>query len=138
MSGSNFIDDRVVGLLEKALDLRALRQSVIASNVSNLDTPGYKTVDISFKESLKEAMEKDNQKGIGEGGEVPLRKPAEALYGARNRVHYVRGLQSRPDGNNVDIDREMIELVKNSSGYNMAVQLLIAKFKILASAIKGG
>ena len=138
MAGSFVIDDRIITLLEKSMDLRSLRQTLIASNIANAETPGYKTVDLSFKKALKASMSEEARKRSGTSGLEGPERTGGDLIRKEKFLHLVKGLKSRPDGNNVDMDREMLELWKNTSGYNLSTQLLMAKFRLLTQAVKGG
>jgi flagellar basal-body rod protein FlgB len=91
------------------------RQEVVASNIANADTPGYKTLDL----------------------EAPADFSA-ALQQARDSVVEVPGLIARNDGNNVSIDREARLLSENTVRFNLATQLLRGKLKGLRSAIEEG
>jgi len=101
-------------LLEKILELTSIRHKVIANNVSNIDKLSMKTT---------------NEGHIKPSGAV------ERING--NYGH--RGMASlRNDGNNVDIDKEMVELSKNSLLFSGTSRILIAKFSSLENAIKEG
>jgi len=124
-------------LLEKILELTSIRHKVIANNVSNIDTPGYKAKSFSF--------EKDLQKALGSGGKLSMKttneghiKPSGAVERINGNYGH-RGMASlRNDGNNVDIDKEMVELSKNSLLFSGTSRILIAKFSSLENAIKEG
>ena len=106
--------------LEQFLSLTNRRQTVIASNMANIDTPGYHTQDIDFQNALEKAMTNPGEQ------EVPV------------ALHKVRGLLERPDGNNVDMDRESLLLSESQLQYQLGTQLLKARFHQLLSAINGG
>ena len=91
------------------------RQKVVASNIANADTPGYKTKDIDFQSELQSAV----------GG----LKPA---------VTEVRGLRVKNDGNNVSLDREARLLSENAMRFNMAANLIRDQLKQVKLAIEGG
>ncbi len=110
----------VFSQLEHFLSLTNRRETVIASNMANIDTPGYRTQDIDFQRSLAQAM------GNAEGN------------GSKVTVKKVRGLLERPDGNNVDLDRESMLLAESQLSYQMGAQLLKSNFHQLLSAINGG
>lgn len=113
------------------------RQQVVASNIANIDTPGYKTRDVSFHLTMQEILS---------GDPLPLntRKPeAELLQGRapiamEPEVFETSGLPMRADRNNVDIDREMLKLSETSFTYAVATQLLRSKFRTISSAIQEG
>ena len=102
------------------LQLTNQRQQMIASNMANVDTPGYHTQDIDFQKAIQDV--------VSRGDDSPLQPPAIE----------VQGLQSRPDGNNVNIDRESMMLSQTQLQYQMGVQLIKAEFHKLLTAIKEG
>jgi len=106
-------------LLEKFLDLASFRQALISSNLANIDTPGYKTKDIDFSAELTRAMSSPSL-------------PEEPF------VYEVNGLMTRPDGNNVNIDRESLLLSQTQLQFSAAVQLMRAEFSNITQAISGG
>jgi flagellar basal-body rod protein FlgB len=108
--------DSLQGYLKVVTD----RQQQIASNMANVDTPGYHTKDVNFQASIMQAM--------NEGGQVPL-QPVSLD---------VPGLPERPDGNNVNIDRESILLSQTQLQFELGVQLVKNEFHTLYSAIKDG
>jgi len=105
--------------MERFLDVAALRQSLVSSNIANVDTPGYRTRDIDF--------EKEMQKAIS----APNRTPDPV-------VEEVSGLIERPDRNNVSVDRETMLLAQTQLQFQTGVALLKQEFKRLAIAITEG
>jgi flagellar basal-body rod protein FlgB len=106
--------------LERFLNITSDREQTIAGNMANVDTPGYHTRDVNFKQAMSMAnFESDG----------PELTPA---------VSQVQGLLERPDGNNVDIDRESLLLAQTQLQYQMGVQLVKMNFHQLLSAINGG
>jgi flagellar basal-body rod protein FlgB len=110
----------VIQLLQGYLKVTSDRQQLVASNIANVDTPGYHTKDINFQTAMRQAM--------NEGSDVNL-VPAS---------NNVEGLPERPDGNNVNIDRESLLLGETQLQYQMGVQLIKAEFHRLLTAIKEG
>jgi flagellar basal-body rod protein FlgB len=96
------------------MDLLAARQKLVASNIANADTPGYKTLDLNFEQELRSAM--PSLPGIDE----------------------VEGLQTKNDGNNVSIDREARLLSENAIRFSVASQMLKSQIKYLRNAIEEG
>ncbi len=116
MSG---IDTSRVEVLAHFLDLAAHRQGLIASNISNIDTPGYRTRDLDFhKEILK-----------------VLQSPEDAPQPAPQQV---QGLMERPDGNNVSLDREGLLLAQTQLQFHMGIQLIKEEFHRIQLAIEEG
>jgi len=112
------IDSPQLTRLAYFLDLAAARYRVVASNIANLDTPGYRTRDIDFRRELERART-----------EVPALLPA---------AHPVQGLVERPDGNNVNPDRESLLLAETQLQFRVGVELVRAEFRRLSTAINEG
>jgi flagellar basal-body rod protein FlgB len=107
----------ILSQLENYLSLTNQRETVIASNMANVDTPGYHTKDLDFQHALTNAMTTPT-------GSSP--RPA---------VRDVNGLLERPDGNNVDIDREAMKLSEVQLQYQMGTQLMKDRFHQIMTAI---
>ena len=101
--------------LEKYMTLVSVRQRLVASNIANADTPGYKAKDIDFDSAMQSAI----------SGSPPLARE-------------VSGLTTKNDGNNVDLDREARLLSENALRFNVASNLLRGNLKQLKMAIEGG
>jgi len=115
----SLIDTPNITILERYLDLASVRQALISSNLANIDTPGYKTVDIDFQREMSRAI------ADPAGGTMPM-------------VEQVQGLIERPDGNNVSVDRESLLLSQTQMQFTAAIQLMRAEFRNLTDAISGG
>lgn len=100
---------------EKYLNLISGRQKLTASNIANVDTPGYKTRDIDFQAEFAAALDGDSSP----------------------RVLEVSGLAVKNDGNNVSIDREARMLAENALRFNIGVQLLKGELQDVRKAIQG-
>ena len=124
---SEFFTDIASTVLSKTLDAAAARQKTIANNIANVETPGYKRQYVSFEEELKLVLERKNGHGIREG-----------LRNLAPMVETDMVSQSRPDGNNVNIDAEISDLAKTSLKYKAAATLLEAKMGMLRAAITEG
>jgi|SRR5581483_8521999 len=106
--------DPTSGSLDHYMTLLSTRQRVVASNIANADTPGYKTQDIDFESELQNAL-----------GGAPVARE-------------VSGLVTKNDGNNVSLDREARLLSENALRFNIASNLLHSKLRIMKMAIEGG
>jgi len=111
--------------LEQFLKLTTVREQAISSNMANVDTPGYRTRDIDFQAEMQKAT--DNA--------APLLQTAGFTRGQGSEV---KGLMERPDGNNVNLDREGLLMSETQLQYQMGIQLIKGKFHSLLSAINGG
>jgi len=119
------IDTPLMRGLERVLDLSAFRHQVIAANLANVDTPGYRARDVRpFAGEIEQAMAGD--------------EPAFTEQSFTPVAHEIRGLLERPDGNNVSVERESLLLAQNQLRFQVAVQFLKAEFHKLSSAINGG
>jgi flagellar basal-body rod protein FlgB len=106
-------------LLEHYLDLSVHRQGLIASNISNIDTPGFRTKDLDFKQEISKVLQ------------TPESSPKPA-------AQEVKGLMERPDGNNVNLDREGLLLAQTQLQFRMGIQLIKEEFHRLQMAIEEG
>ena len=101
--------------LGRYLDLASDQLKLTATNMANIDTPGYKTQGFDFEQAFRE-----QEAGLGTG-EV--------------QVTEVDGLVARPDGNNVSMDREGLKLAKAQLQFRMGVEFLKHEFAGVMSAI---
>jgi flagellar basal-body rod protein FlgB len=114
--------------LARGLEYRSRRNAAIAANVANADTPGYRAVDVSFRRAAEIA-------GLPLAVTHPrhLRTPLDV---PGDTVQLSPG-EPRRDGNNVDIDREMVSLARNQIEYQFLARALAARFRRLKEAITG-
>ena len=105
--------------MERFLDMASFRQSLVSSNIANVDTPGYRTRDIDFEKEMQRASA------------APDSTPEP-------NVREIRGLIERPDGNNVSIDRETMLLARTQLQFQTGIALLKSEFKRLSTAITEG
>lgn len=107
----------------QALELRSKRQEILASNIANADTPGYKARDINFAESLLA---------------VTSAKPKDRAEVAKQiPVLYRRPDQPSGDGNSVEMDREKANFADNSLRYEATLRFINGRVRGLLSAIRG-
>lgn len=121
--------DRSVAPMVRGLEMRNRRHSAIAANVANVDTPGYRAVDITFEAELDGARLRlattDPRHRSGRGAAQGIGRPTPV------------GGQPRRDGNDVDIDREMIKLAENQIEYQFLARALGGHFRRIKEAITG-
>lgn len=103
------------GSLESYLDLLSVRQKLMATNIANADTPGYKTRDVDFQSEFQ-----------------------NMLQGGQPHATEVAGLKTNNDGNNVSLDREARLLSENALRFSAVSQILRGRISILKSAINEG
>jgi len=124
------IDTAMTEALSRFLDVDVARYKLIASNLANIDTPGFRTRDLDFRAELGRAS------ALAEQGEEESESFSLASYGPV--VHRVRGLLERPDGNNVSVERESLLLAEAQMKFNLGVQLLKDEFHGISQAINSG
>lgn len=107
--------ERMTENITRYMDLLSARQRLVASNIANADTPGYHTQDIDFQLEFM-SLVKGQQA-----------QPAE-----------VQGLKQKPDGNNVNVDRETRLLAENAIRFNLASTLLHGQIKSVRNALAEG
>ncbi|MBU1217250.1 flagellar basal body rod protein FlgB [bacterium] len=117
---------RTHSLIKDALDFRAARQDMIASNIANADTPFYRPRDISFQEALlaKKAdalNEKSSHLALAQtnASHLPLQNEKSSY---KPTLFFRDGHMARNDGNSVDLDVETTEMSKNSVMFNALIQ----------------
>lgn len=99
--------------VERYMNLLSARQKLVASNIANADTPGYKTKDVDFQTELANQM----------GDQSPSARE-------------VSGLKTKNDGNNVDMDRESRLLAENALRFAVASNLARSELQSIKSAIE--
>jgi flagellar basal-body rod protein FlgB len=122
-------------LLHTALDGLAARQRAISDNVANVDTPGFKASRVEFEGALKQAT------GASDAPKMAPVKNAVAGPGEESsgpQVVRTSNLTRRSDGNNVDVDEEMVSLAETNVTYNAVAQLVSARLKLIRTAIYEG
>lgn len=123
--GVSFFRDDIVSGLSRGLDAAALRQQVTAHNLANLNTPNFQRSDVTFEEELLRARGQ---------AETPLARthdkhfPQPPAPDIAPRVVKDTTTVRRIDGNNVDLERDMLNLVSNQIRYNTYVQQLNTRF----------
>jgi len=132
--------DKMLGLNQQALKIRARRSEVLAGNIANAETPGYKARDIDFKAALERAkngvgssgLKTTNPRHITSAGSTPGRID-EVLGEMKYRVPD----QPSIDGNTVDPLREKAAFMENALLYQANLKFLGSKIKSIKNALKG-
>jgi flagellar basal-body rod protein FlgB len=124
-------DNAIMAALGRQMTQAVAKQAVSAGNLANVDTPNYRAREATFDDVLNGAVQKleleatapGHLRGVGSDG-----PPA----------HEVAGLESRRDGNNVQLDRELLTMTKASGDFAAAQTALSAKFRLIRYAINEG
>ncbi|PNX46001.1 MAG: flagellar basal-body rod protein FlgB [Thermoplasmata archaeon M8B2D] len=120
--------------LEKAISIAQQRNAVITSNISNLDTPGYKPKDINFKSELARALETNYKKDL-------TRTDPRHISMQMNGDQMIEPYEEQGEWNGynwADIDSEMTKLTENNLVYRTAVEALLRKMKLMKEVISEG
>jgi flagellar basal-body rod protein FlgB len=125
--------DNLLQFHQNALNLRAFRQQLLASNIANADTPGYKARDIDFAAALRD---------VTAGRTVPLSTSNDRHMGAATgdepaAVLYRSVQQPSIDGNTVDMDMERNRFAENAVHYDANLTFLNSQIKLMLAALQG-
>lgn len=112
------ISDTTTSALHRALDGLDQRQQAIASNIANLETPGYLAKQVTFEDSLRSAIDAG--------------RPADADVTVSESL-----APTRLNGNNVNIDVELLANSENQLRQSLAIEALNAKYQLMRTAIGG-
>lgn len=123
---------------ETALNLRAQRQQLLASNIANADTPNFKGRDIDFNSALKGAMERTGPAptALAKTATTHLTANAGNSVGGAPLL-YRNTQQGNIDGNTVDMDVERNQFADNAIRYEAGLTLISAQIKSMLAAVQG-
>lgn len=126
--------NNLLNLADRAMGLAVRRQALIASNLANIDTPGYRTQDLDFEQALKAAL------GQGQGQSLPMARTHDSHLGGDFEVsmaviHPGKPVSERNDGNDVSLDRESMLLARTQSNYQVAALLAQGELRKMRLAI---
>lgn len=120
-----------INVLDKAADASWTRETLIANNIANVDTPGYKRQDIDFQSVLKEELGNYKYMNLDQKmSSVKLSNLNAEVYTDHSSYSY------RLDGNNVDIDTEQVELASEQIKYQALTTSITSEFQRLQTVLK--
>ena len=137
-------DNSTLPLLEQVVTFTQARHGVLAGNIANLDTPGYRSRDLSpeeFQERLKSAIEERRRAASRPTVTTPYapyqRETAPARSVASDFQKATEGLNGilRHDENNTSMEHQVAAIAKNQAEHNLALSLMTAQFRLLRAAI---
>ena len=132
----DIFEGRTLNAIEGYMDRLSQRHKIVSSNLANIDTPGYKTKEISFHATMDELVAKERSGNLRTTRERHIE--GEAFGPLAHMVFEPQGLVERADRNNVDIDREMAKISETSFGYSMITQFLRGSYQKLSTSINEG
>lgn len=128
--------DSTIGGLNAAMNFRLMNQNVVASNIANADTPGYKAQKMEFETALRDALDIS--------GRLPMEASDPEHFTKADPGHIDPEIYENPngqvhlDGNTVDRNAEQVELASNQMQYDAAAEMLRRKLGLLRYAITEG
>ncbi len=128
---SEITDVALVEALRKQLMVAAAKQAVVAGNLANANTPGYKAKELRFDEVLEKGLAQADQPAATHPAHIQSAEPAMA-------IREVQGLEMRRDGNNIELDRELLNMIEATGEFGKAQSVLAAKFRLVRYAISEG
>lgn len=125
------ISSSTYGLLKKDIDASSLRGKVIANNIANLNTKGYKKRTVSFEETLNSKM-----------GDISLKTTDIKHIGSDNQPGTISVKEDNSssitnDGNNVDVDLEMVNMTSNNMLYESLISQLNSRMQMTKYVVNG-
>lgn len=130
--------------LEKALDAASVRGHLIANNIANADTPGYKALRLKFEDILAQELDRTDRSTIGLRRTDPRHLPGSVFRGLDGTptdyglVYTDDRTTYRLDNNNIDIDHEMAEQARNAIQYSVLTELVSRRLSRLRTVISEG
>lgn len=127
-----------VNLLQKGLQVSQLRHDVIANNIANVDTPGFKASHVEFESYMAQALDEDSQPFVASTTNARhIAFGASSAQDVQPRVVTDESTSMRMDENNVDVDAQMSELAKNQIYFNTVARQISGELSRLKMAIEG-
>jgi flagellar basal-body rod protein FlgB len=136
MSSSLFSDD-AISAASLALKGLAARQQTISSNIANVDSPGYSAKELNFETMLQRTLNSTaSSVSMAKTNKLHMdtNTSSSSFYTTNNRA----GGTYREDGNNVDIDTELIDMSETNIKYQAISQGISSKLLLLKSIAQGG
>lgn len=126
--------DNNIRMLERELYGLARRQEAIGQNIANVDTPGYKALNVNFEDELVKNIARQNSVAMYKTDQAHLGEAPDSEMG----VTYTRSSLGGNDLNSVDIDDEMVKLADTTIRYQAAARLISSKLAQLRTVVTEG
>jgi flagellar basal-body rod protein FlgB len=127
-----------VDVLQKNLDLRQQRHSVLSANIANAETPGFIAKDVQFEESLRAALHSSSEGPLQRSHPRHLPPPSPSVQEVQGRLVARPSDDVGRDLNSVSVDQEMAALTTNDFHYNASAEMLSRLFSSLRRTINEG
>jgi flagellar basal-body rod protein FlgB len=128
-----------MNMMEKSINATVKRREVIADNIANADTPGFKRSDVTFESQLQRAVESEKAEEVPTLMTDPRHMSFNETIDYRTvqpKIQVEYDSNFRNDKNNVDIDKEMAESTKNAMQYNMLIEVYSRHLRSLDLAMR--
>jgi flagellar basal-body rod protein FlgB len=128
--GSSF--GKTLSILKREMDVSVLRRQVIANNIANADTPNFKRSVVDFESQLKRALDSEKPTGqleakMTDRRDIPFHRSIDwRTVGPRRVLDYLS--TSDNNGNNVDLEQEMMDSLNNQLEYQLLTQAVTSQF----------
>ncbi|KPL71407.1 hypothetical protein ADN00_17080 [Ornatilinea apprima] len=129
---NRLFDDPAMQSAKMALDGLALRNQIISRNLANVDTPGYKAQSVDFESVIRRAIDRETGLTMNATQTGHIGKPSSSAASA-TLIRARSGGSTRADGNNVDVDNELIEMSETGIRYEAVSQQISKKLLLLKS-----
>ena len=130
--------DKTTQALQASANFRQLRHNITAANVANAETPGYVAQKVDFEEALSRAVDLDGTNSMATSDPRHFPTSGGSIMNVKADVYDNPDVNVNPDGNTVDMEKEMAALSENSIMYKAAVQLINKKMAALKYAAGDG
>ena len=115
--------NNIIDFLEAGIRTESLRQKAIASNIANLETPGYRRLGVKFEELLAKALDSS---GAADFSEIEA------------QIHQLNTTPVKSNGNDVNLEVEVGEMVKNTLRHKVYIRALSKKYRQMELAMNTG
>ena len=126
--------DSALGIHQHAVEARVKRAEVLANNLANADTPGFKARDLDFQAMMQKAQEQVSGFQMDKTHDAHM---GTSLSASESDLMYRVPHQPSVDGNTVDAQQEQTRFMRNAMDFQASFQFLNSKFSGLTKAIKG-
>jgi flagellar basal-body rod protein FlgB len=128
----------MVNTMDKTMLVSARRQGLVASNLSNIDTPGYRSRDFPFHEVLKDVLDGKNRKTLPMAHTNPMHMLGDGTRPLPYALDRAITMYERNDGNDVNLDKEGMKLMQMQGTYSQAALFAQTALKRVFGAIREG
>jgi flagellar basal-body rod protein FlgB len=131
---ANIFQKTTIPVLEEVVAFAQARHEVLAGNIANLDTPGYKTADLSpevFQDRLREAIQERDAAKPPQLSDVQDTGPGDPIRRVRDSMKSIL----RHDEVDVSLEQQVMQITDNQFKHNMAIALMNSQFRLLEAAV---